>query len=176
MSPAISLLRGKTSLVKQVLPGLPLEAARGSGCYWATINLALFALDQGPELRGQVNVAHWSYPAQTDCGLRWLELEERYAHFCRFLMLVDASRLAGSQFGLSRAAAGDHAQPARSARHSLRELPYRGRVASDSRRSGVRSQQDGLSASRHARKGAVHAVPRQAGIHRGRQALSGLSC
>ncbi len=36
MSPAISFLRGKTSLVKQVLPGLPLEAAGGTACFWAT--------------------------------------------------------------------------------------------------------------------------------------------
>jgi hypothetical protein len=44
-----------------------------------------------------------------DYGLRWLEFEERYAHFCRFLMLVATSRLARSQCGSSRAAAGDHA-------------------------------------------------------------------
>src|SRR2546430_7254135 len=33
MSPAISLVRGKTSMVKQVLPGLLLEAAHSRRCY-----------------------------------------------------------------------------------------------------------------------------------------------
>ena len=43
-----------------------------------------------------------------DYGLRWLEFEERYAHFCRFLMLVASSRLARSPCSFSRAAAADH--------------------------------------------------------------------
>src|SRR5882762_6162856 len=34
MSLAIGLFRGKASLAKQVLPGLPLETAWGRGCYW----------------------------------------------------------------------------------------------------------------------------------------------
>ena len=80
----------------------------------------LFDFDQGSELWGQLVYSLMREPpAEMDYGLRWLGFEERYTHFCRFLMLVAASRLARSQFGRSRAAAGDHAKSAWSPRDSL---------------------------------------------------------
>jgi hypothetical protein len=78
----------------------------------------LFDLNQGPELCGQLMYMR-EPPTEMYYRPRRLEFEERYAHFCRFLMLVAASRLARSQCGLSRAAAGDHAKSAWSARDSL---------------------------------------------------------
>ena len=81
---------------------------------------SLFDLGQRPEFWGQLIYSRTREPpTEMDYGQRWLEFEERYSHFCRFLMLVAASRLARSQCGLSRAAAGDHAKSAWSARDSL---------------------------------------------------------
>lgn len=98
-----------------------------------------------------------------------------HAYVCPNPELVLAFRVATSQRPCAAASAADHSKSARRLGSALRELSHGHGLETHPRGSGVRSQQNQVSPSRHARKGALRAVPREAGFHGRGKELPGLS-